>query len=104
MDWYRNRPAPTCAACGRGPESFTPDDADKDTILIHNVHAWLDVLTDLRRQGEHAGTWLSEERWRGRDAHRSIGPPGTGAPVDALLKALCDLDGPQSARERAPTR
>ena len=103
-EWYRNRAAPACAACGRGPESFTCDQADKDAVLIHNVHAWLGVLTDLSRQGDHARMWLVDERWRARLAHHDIGPTGTGAPVDPLLTALCELDGPQLGRERIPIR
>jgi hypothetical protein len=101
-DWYANRPAPFCARCGRGPESFTTDKADKDAILIHNVHAWLDVLTDLRREGTNARAWLVNERWRAYDAHRHVGPPGTGAPIDDLLAAVCDLDGPQQQRHTTP--
>jgi len=104
VDWFRNRPAPSCPACGRGPGSFTADQADKDAILLHNVHTWLEVLTDLRQEGEHARTWLSAQRWWARQAHRGIGPPGTGAPVVDLLQALCDLDGPPQQRELIPTR
>lgn len=103
VDWYRNRPAPFCTACSRGPETFTTDQADKDAVLLHNVHAWLDVLTDLRREGENAQTWLMNERRRAHDAHHRIGPPSTGAPIDDLLATLCRLDGPPQQRQITPT-
>ncbi|MBN9102906.1 MAG: hypothetical protein J0I49_33155 [Pseudonocardia sp.] len=104
VDWYRNRPAPSCAACGRGPESFTADQDDKDAILIHNVHAWLKALTELHGEGEHAAAWLRRERRDARRAHREIGPPGTGADVAPLLAALCDLDGPEQDRDHSLNR
>jgi len=104
-DWYADRAAPTCARCGgRTPDSFTTDAADKAAVLVHNVHAWLEVLSDLRWAGETAREWLVGERWRAHDAHRELGPPGSGVPVDALLAALCELDGPQGHRQAVPTR
>lgn len=104
VDWYRNRPAPFCEPCGRGPERFTTDQADKDAVLLHNVHAWLDVLTDLDRAGEHARTMLSTERWEAWDAHRDLGRPGTPVKVDELLLALCKLEGPPQHRVPAAIR
>ncbi len=101
-DWYSNRPAPVCTRCGRGPESFTADAVDKDAVLVHNVHAWLDVLTELRLQGENARAWLIGERWRAQKAHRDLGPRSAGVPMDPLLAALCALDGPPRHRRPAP--
>jgi hypothetical protein len=103
-DWYANRPAPTCADCGgRAADGFTADVADKEAILVHNVHGWLGLLTELRREADGAPSWLRTQRWRAREAHRELGPDGTGVAVDRLLQALCDLDGPQSQSHTAPT-
>ncbi|MGI5126257.1 hypothetical protein ACQEVB_05515 [Pseudonocardia sp. CA-107938] len=102
--WYANRAAPVCARCGdRAADSFTTDPADKEAVLLHNVHAWLAVLDELLDDEFVAGqvdqrTWLATQRWNAREAHRDLGTPGKGAPVDPLLDALCDLDGPPQHR------
>lgn len=104
-DWYADRAAPVCARCGgRTPDSFTTDAADKAAVLVHNVHAWLEVLSDLQRASETTREWLVGERWRAYDAHRELGPPGSGVRVDAVLAALCELDGPQEQWQAIPTR
>ncbi|WP_219418590.1 hypothetical protein [Pseudonocardia nigra] len=102
-DWYRNHSAPVCAGCGgRAVDEFTTDPADKEAVLLHNVHAWLKVLDGLRGEDLDQHGWLVRERWHARGAHRKLGPRGAGAPVDPLLAALCELDGPPPQHQPVP--
>jgi hypothetical protein len=101
-DWYANSPSPTCAQCGgRALDTYTNRPADKDQILAHNVHAWLEVLTELtRRQAGAARSWLAGERRRALAAHLELRPGTANLAADPLLRWLCELDDPQQRRTR----
>ena len=102
-DWYRNRRAPTCIACGgRAADSFTDHPADKHAVLLHNVHAWLDVLTEMcARDGGSRRSWLAADRLRGLEAHIDLPAARSSVEADKLLRALCELDDPEGRRTTA---
>jgi hypothetical protein len=102
-DWYGNRQAPTCIACGgRAADSFTDHPADKDAVLLHNVHAWLDVLTEMfGRDGDGRRSWLAADRLRGLEAHVDLPAARSSVQADKLLRALCELDDPEGRRTTA---
>jgi hypothetical protein len=59
-DWFANRRAPTCAACGgRSLDRFSSHPLDKQQVLRHNVHAWLDVLDEISGRPSANGLALS---------------------------------------------
>lgn len=99
-DWFANSPSPTCSDCGgRALDGFSADPNDKRQVLRHNVHAWLDVHTEItRRQPAAAKEWLHWERCRGLAAHAALRPVPARLKADALLRALCELDDPQQRR------
>jgi hypothetical protein len=99
-DWYRDSAGtPTCAECGGlAVGRFSNHPRDKEQILRHNVHAWLDVLTEITsRPGTSGREWLARERLRALAAHGEL-RPRAGMKVDKLLRYLCELDDPARRR------
>jgi hypothetical protein len=98
-DWYANKQGPTCTACGgRSMDSFTNDIEDKRQIRVHNIHAWLTVLDELRHQVDQAQRWLKAERLRALEAHAALRPLSGRFEADRLLRRLCELDDPEQRR------
>lgn len=102
-DWYANSPSPTCDACGgRVLDEFGCDQADKEAVLRHNVHAWLEVhseLRDLDSVGRRVA--LAEERANALAAHLTLRPATVKVGADPLLRQLVELDDPQG-RQTTP--
>jgi hypothetical protein len=99
-DWYANSPSPSCGACGgRALDEFGSDDADKEDVLRHNVHAWLEVHSELRvidpvsRRAVLAG-----ERADALAAHLSLRPATFKLEADLVLRQLAELDDSQGRR------
>ena len=99
-DWYANSLSPTCdACCARALDEFGSDEADKEAVLRHNVHAWLEVHSELRNLdsvGRRAA--LAEERANALAAHLSLRPARVKVEADPLLRQLVELDNPQGRR------
>jgi hypothetical protein len=93
-DWYANSPSPRCALCGgRELDGFTNDAADKQAVLVHNVHAWLQVLDEIRsRSSLDAQAWLDADRRRALEEHLVLRPEASALEADRLLRALCEVD------------
>ena len=102
-DWYANSPSPTCGACGgRALDEFGCDEADKQAVLRHNVHAWLEVHAGLRGldpAGRRAA--LARERADALAAHLTLRPAAVTVEADPLLRRLAELDDPQG-RQTTP--
>ena len=99
-DWYANRQAPTCTACGgRAIDRFTSHELDKRQVLRHNVHTWLEVLGEITSgTPSWARLWLAEERLRGLGAHNALSSVRTPVTADPMLRAYCELDDPHGRR------
>lgn len=99
-DWYANSQTPTCAECGgRAVDRFTRHDLHKQQILRHNLHAWMEVVTEVVEQAPSvARAWLADERVRGLQAHLALNSVRTPVEADAMLRAYCELDDPQHRR------
>jgi len=99
-DWFANSPSPTCMACGGGAlEVFDNTNHDKDVVLRHNVHAWLEVLDELRvRTRADQQLWLADERSSALAAHLTLRPATGAIDADRVLRQLVELDDPQGRR------
>lgn len=93
-DWYANSPSPGCAMCGGRPlDAFSNHPADKQAVLLHNVHAWLRVLDELRsRSPLEAQAWLDADRRRALAEHSVLRPGAGRLAADPLLRSLCEID------------
>jgi hypothetical protein len=99
-DWYANSRSPTCDACGgRALDSFDSDEADKEAVLRHNVHAWLAVLEELRaRTPAEQRQWSAQEWAAALAAHVALRPAHGIIEADRLLRRLVELDDPKGRR------
>jgi hypothetical protein len=93
-DWYASAPSPVCAACGgRALDEFGGDDADKEAVLRHNAHAWLEVHSELRVIDLAARrSVLAGERADALVAHLSLRPATMRLEADPVLRQLAELD------------
>lgn len=96
-DWYINSPSPRCHTCSRQLDLFSNSHADKASILLHNVHAWLDWTTEMRRRqglGRRQGL-LVQDRLDALDRHVLLHRRAPRHGADPLLRSLARLDDPQ---------
>jgi hypothetical protein len=102
-DWYITQPSPTCGTCGRPLDLFSTTTADKERILLHTLHTWLDLADDMRRRNGPARqqAFLANERLLALDRHVQLHPFAPKHEVDVLLRRLAELDDPQHRRVRA---
>jgi hypothetical protein len=105
-DWYANRPSPRCSQCGgRRLDAFDSSDQGKQAVLTHNIHAWLEVLDDIREQPvTERAPWLATDRARGLQTHVGLRPAHATSEADPVLRQLVALDGPSTQPALAPTR
>ena len=99
-DWYANSPSPTCRACGgRALDEFGSDNADKEAVLHHNVHAWLGVHSELSNVDPVSRhLMLVEERSDALAAHLTLRPAHVKVEADPVLRQLVELDDPHGRR------
>lgn len=97
--WYRGFDEPLCQSCpeDRRLSSFKEDSpADREFILRHNAHSWLEALGELDGLTlPEARTHLSEER---RDAlfwHSQLRPQVPLSEFDPGLRHLVEIDDGQ---------
>lgn len=102
-DWYVNALSPVCAVCGRAVDRYSASDADKQAILVHNVHASVDFAIELLNQPEAARAgWLNSERIAAFVAHSWLSRTGASSlQADRTLRNLCEIDDP-TARSTTP--
>jgi hypothetical protein len=103
-DWYANKPSPRCDLCGgRASDVFGNSNEEKHQILLHNLHTWMRVFSEMRDLETAARiAWLSEGRRNGLIAHASLRPAQVAREADPLLQQLVALDDP-NFRIPAPT-
>jgi hypothetical protein len=99
-DWYANSPSPICRACGgRALDAFDNDEADKQAVLRHNLHAWLAVADELgTKNAAEQHRWLADEWSAALAAHLSLRPALGNIEADRVLRQLVELDDPMGRR------
>jgi hypothetical protein len=98
-DWYAGRPSPHCSTCGRVLDSFGSTRSEKKVVLRHNVHAWLEVFSDIGHlRPPERRRWLVGERLDAFMRHASLRPAQSEVEADPLLRQLVELDDPMQRR------
>jgi len=95
-DWYADSPSPSCTVCERRLDAFEPNDADKQRIIEHNLHAIHCLAADLLGiPAADRPAWLGNARLAALEAHGSLTSQATPVRADPTLRYLCEMDDPQ---------